>query len=172
MLFRNLKRISILLTPLILLFFFTSCSKLKIDKPDGFAEIKKTRAFKKGELYKAISPEGMLFRIRIEKNYPEMDLAFWSDTLKTHLIKEGYTILDNETEEDLPEKPNNIHFETKDNKGIIFKWVLPYNNESYIYMTALLVCDNEILIAEATGEHTIFRSHYESILKTLQSINY
>ena len=48
-----------------------SCTHIQIDKPEGFAVVQDA------QVYKAISPEGMPFRVRSFENYPVKDLQFW-----------------------------------------------------------------------------------------------
>jgi hypothetical protein len=49
---------------LALLVLTVSCSRLSVVPPDGFAELKGGRS------YRAVSPEGMLYRVRSIKNEP------------------------------------------------------------------------------------------------------
>ncbi len=130
-----------------------SCAHLSVEKPAGFAEVETEK------LYKAVSPEGMLYRVRTVDNYPVQSLAFWSDALKNHLIKEGYTLLG----EGEP-------FQAGNYEGELFEWALPYGHESYIYLTAILVSEETIAIAEAAAEHTVYSEHRESVQKSLKSI--
>jgi hypothetical protein len=143
-----------------ILFFVTisllllgSCTNLAVRKPEGFAVVK-TR-----DQYKAVSPEGMLYRVRIMDNYPVQDLEFWSQALKNQLLKEGYTItVDGE------------RFETMAAPGILFEWAVPYGHESYLYLTAIIVTEKEIAIAEAAAEHTVYRRYRQALRESLQSI--
>lgn len=143
---------------LIVLIFLISlslfaCSKLEVEKPAGFAETaRKTE-------YRAISPEGMLYRVRSVDNYPEKDLDFWSKALKNQLAKEGYFLTD-----------DGEKFTAGDRHGVLYEWGVRYGNEDFIYLTAIIVFDNRITIAEAGGEHTIYAKYRQPILESLKSI--
>jgi len=147
---------------ILILTIFTSCSEFKITKPEGFAEIKEKGSYRtrgSSELYRAVSPEGMILKIRKEKNYPPMELEFWAKTLQNHLIKEGYILISEQGS-----------FETETNKGMFFEWGLPYGNEDYIYLTALLVFDKEIIIGETAALQSIYKNYRSSIIESLKSI--
>jgi len=143
--------------PLVLIvfcMFLVSCSNLRIERPDGFAD------FKERNLYRAVSPEGMLFGVRTVDNYPRKNLDFWAEALKNQLKKEGYRLV----REGEP-------FSAGQHNGMLFEWGVPYANESYIYLTAVLVSGNRIAIAEAGGEHTVYQKHRDALIASLQSLN-
>ena len=139
------------------------CAKLEVKEPGGFAVvIEKSGLFEsKSKPYKAVSPEGMLYGVRLVDNYPPKDLQFWSETLKSHLQKEGYQIVGEGKE-----------FETSDSPGIIFEWAVPHSRQTYIFLTAIVVSDSKIAIAEAAGEHTVFSKHRENLLESLKTISF
>jgi len=130
-----------------------ACSNLEVKKPAGFAEtVRKTE-------YRAISPEGMLYRVRSVENYPVKDIDFWSKALKNQLAKEGYLLTDAGDE-----------FTAGNHRGVLYEWGVRYGNEDFIYLTAIIVFDNRITIAEAGGEHTVYAKYRKSILESLKSI--
>jgi hypothetical protein len=138
--------------PAAVLLLLTGC--LSMEKPEGFAEISPFPT------YRAISPEGLRFRIRTVKNYPPQDLAFWGPALKNQLQAEGYLLL-------RPEEG----FQAANREGLIFEWGLPYRNQSYIYLTAIMIDDKEIVIAEAAGEKELYGRYREALLASLRSLN-
>ena len=133
-----------------------SCTTL-VQKPEGFAEVLPWQVA--ATQYKAVSPEGMIYRVRTVKNYPEQTLEFWAQALQNHLEKEGYRSVS-----------DGRSFETEDNSGRIFEWAMPYGNESYIYLTAIVVSEKRIAVAEAAAEHTIYYQYREALLESLASI--
>jgi hypothetical protein len=138
---------------LICLLLTVSCSRLSVTPPDGFAELKGRRT------YQAISPEGMLYRIRSVKNEPRKELEFWGEALENHLVKEGYRL-----------NGKARSFTSGDREGVSYEWVLPYGNESYLYLTALIVTDKTITLAEATAPYSVFISYRQALLDSLASI--
>ena len=134
----------------------SSCLTL-VQKPEGFAEVFpwQTAATE----YKAVSPEGMVYRVRTLQNYPVQTLEFWAQALQNHLEKEGYRGIS-----------EGRSFETEDNSGMIFEWAMPYGNQSYIYLPAIVVAEKRIAVAEAAAEHTIYYQYREALLESLASI--
>ena len=136
----------------------SGCAKPRVSKPQGFAEVKDSMFF--DPVYKAVSPEGMLFRVRTVKNYPSMELEFWGDSLKNQLMKEGYHL-----------SGEKVSFKLEKSDGILYEWILPYSSDDYIYMTAIMLSGRRIIIAESAAEHTIYKKYRESILESLKTIS-
>jgi hypothetical protein len=133
-----------------------SCTSLA-QKPEGFAEVSPWQVA--AAQYKAVSPEGMIYRVRTLKNYPVQTLEFWASALKNHLEKEGYrSVSDGQP------------FEAGESPGMLFEWAMPYGNQSYIYITAIVVAEKKIAVAEAAAEHTIYYKYREALLESLASI--
>jgi hypothetical protein len=130
-----------------------SCSKIEVKKPAGFAELRK------GSSYYAISPEGVLFRVRHVENYPEKNLDFWSKAVKKHLTEEGYQFIDQEG------------FSATKNPGVLFQWGAPYGRENYIYLTAIIVLGKDIAVAEVACEYSLFATYRDSLLASLKSVS-
>ena len=128
--------------------------KPKVEIPEGFAEAKNRWTFR------AVSPEGMRYKVRTVKNYPEQDLQFWGSALKNHLAKEGYHLMG-----------EGRHFQMKDTDGIFYEWLMPYGNADYIYLTAITISKDRIIIAESTAEHTIYKRYREAVFTSLATIS-
>ncbi len=127
--------------------------KPKVELPEGFAEAENRWTFM------AVSPEGMLYKVRTVKNYPEQDLKFWEAALKNHLTKEGYHLIG-----------EGRHFQSKDSDGIFYEWLMPYGDADYIYLTAITIYKDRIVIAESTAEHRIYKRYREQLLTSLATI--
>jgi hypothetical protein len=136
-----------------LLVLTASCSRLSVVPPEGFAELTGERS------YRAVSPEGMLYRVRSIKNEPRKALSFWGEALENHLIKEGYRL-----------SGEARSFQSGEREGLYYEWVLPYGNESYLYLTALLVTDRTITLAEAAAPHPVFMQYRQALLDSLAGI--
>ncbi len=133
-----------------------SCATL-VQKPEGFAEVSPRQIA--ATQYKAVSPEGMIYRVRTLRNYPVQTLEFWADALENHLEKEGYRSIS-----------EGRSFQAGESTGMIFEWAMPYGNQSYIYLTAIVVSEKKIAVAEAAAEHTIYYQHREALLESLATI--
>ncbi len=150
-----MKKVARIFLPAIALLVFADCTVIRVSKPESFAELKG----KGSSVYEAVSPEGILYRVRTVKNYPEQDLDFWSKALKNQLVKEGYTLIRDEE-----------RFEAGKRRGVLYEWGVPYGNKNYLYLTAIIIFDNKIAVAEAAGEHTLYRKYRDSLLASLTSI--
>ena len=126
-----------------------------VQSPAGYATL--ARCGRGG--FRALSPEGLPFRVRGFKNAPSKDLGFWTEALKSHLAKEGY-------------RPNGEvrPFQTGELAGSILEWVVPYGEESYLYLTALLVTGKRIILAEAAGPYKLYVEYRRGLEESLAGI--
>ncbi len=133
----------------------SAAPRVSLQAPEGYAE---AGAARDGS-YRALSPEGLAFRVRSFRNEPVKDLTFWAEALQAHLLKEGY-------------RPNGEarSFEAGNLPGSAREWVVPYGQESYVYLTALLVAGERILLAEAGGPYKLYLEYRASLQKSLESI--
>lgn len=132
------------------------CTGYKVEAPEGFAELERQGRGR----YRAVSPEGIQFSIKTEKNYPKQDLEYWQTAMRDHMERAGYTLISG------PER-----FETVKQEGVYFEWAAPYQEKDYIYLTGLVVSGNRLLILEAGGELDEFRRYQDNILESLESIS-
>ncbi len=152
-----MKRINLLLMIMLTVLALAACTNFSVKKPAGFAEIV-TPGIRE-TMYKAVSPEGMLYRVRTLDNYPKQDLEFWSNALKNHLQEEGYALtVDGES------------FQAGKHAGMLFEWALPYGQTSYLYLTAIVVSDEKIAVAEAAAEYKVYTAYREALKESLQTI--
>jgi hypothetical protein len=142
-----------LLVPLLLL-ALAGCGRVRIETPEGFARMAGRGA------YRAVSPEGVVFRVRIEKNDPEMGLEFWSRALRNHLEGEGYR-----------GAGDPLEFTAGTSDGALYSWTVPYGPETWTWLTAFVVEGRRIYVAEAAGEHTLMRRYRPAIERSLESLD-
>ena len=132
-----------------------ACTSLQVELPSGFALLSE------GERFLAVSPEGLKFRVRIETNYPEKDVAFWSDALTGQLAEEGY-------------RPRGAgeFFDCPAGHGFFIEWLVPYNGETYTYLTGIVPSGDKLYVAETAAEYTLYETYRESILESLKTISF
>ena len=133
----------------------TACETVpaNLTTPGGFAEYSATE-----KAYRAITPEGVVLRVRSVANEPAQSLKFWSEALEVQLTKSGYILLEKAT------------FSSPAGAGIAFEWNAPFNGEDWVYLTAIAVSADKITIAEAAGEHEHYQDYRQSIVESLSSI--
>lgn len=132
----------------------TACTTppARMSGPEGFARSGT------GEYIGAISPEGVLFRLRWEANDPPQDLEFWSVALERHLVDSGYLRLDSGA------------FAAPAGEGTWHEWLAPVADEDWVYLTAIVVTGPWILVAEAAGPWDLYDAHRDSVRSSLETI--
>lgn len=138
-----------------LLLSILSCRQFDLEAPEGFAESSSNDQFR------AISPEGVVLRVRSVRNNPVQDLVFWSKALENQLTLEGYIALGQEGTLDIPS-----------GEGWYKEWGVPYGAESFVFLTAIFLHKKAIFIAEAAGEGTQFARHREAIMDSLTNLKF
>ncbi len=144
-----MRKITILLACLLVL----SCQKIVLDEPEGFAKVEMRG------MYKAISPEGVVLRIRIVENLPSKGVDFWGEALTFQLKKEGYG-----------SSTEGVFFDGLDKKGYYHEWGMAYGTETYKYLTAIIPYEQSIVITEVAGEYRAYADYRESIIDCLKTI--
>ena len=123
-----------------------------MNTPDGFAR------YEESEEFRLITAEGIVLRARVESNSPRQSLDFWSEALANHLSSSGYVLLEQS------------EFDTGVGEGVVFEWLAPVGGEDWIYMTAIIVVDDQIVVVESAGPHDQYRAYREPIRSELASI--
>ena len=134
---------------------FVACEDIVVKTPAGFA------ALDAENQYAAMSPEGMVFRVRVVPNSPKQSLEFWTEALTNHLEKEGY----------VPVSADN-DFEAAGILGSYSEWSVPYRGDTYKYLIGILVADETIAVAEASSGHDVYSRHRTAVLENLETIEF
>lgn len=117
--------------------------------PEGFAAYDNTKQ------QAAVSPEGVRYAIRYEKNQPHADLSFWQAAMKKRLLDTGYIFVSDST------------IKGSKQSGYLLELSAPAGNQDYIWLIALFVHDKKLQIIEATGEEKLFKLHRAKIVKAM-----
>ena len=81
---------------------------------------------------RAVSPDGVVYRVRTEDNEPTADLPFWQAALKKRMLDAGY-ILVAESETKAGKQP-----------GYLLELAAPVGQEDFVYLIALFVNGSEL----------------------------
>jgi len=123
-----------------------ACSRGFVAKaPAGFAEIPA-----RSEL-RAVSPDGVTFRVRREANKPAAELPFWKEALKRRMLDAGYGLI---AERDI---------KAGTTPGYLLELTAPMGSEDYLYQVAIFVANRHIVVAESAGEVTRYKTRAEDI---------
>jgi hypothetical protein len=148
-----MRRHAIALLAVAVLMMLASCATVpSVDVPTGFAAYRDTTP------PKAVSPEGVGFRLRQVDNEPPQSLEFWAAALGRYMGDAGYVLVDQE------------RFVAVAGSGIAFEWTAPVGEEDWIYLVAVVVAGDRILIAEAAGSVDRYRAHREEVREALTTI--
>ncbi|MCB9763362.1 MAG: DUF4349 domain-containing protein [Alphaproteobacteria bacterium] len=102
--------------------------------PDGFSPYKQKRE------HRAVSADGVLYRVRYARHEPEAEPAFWMEAARERMLAAGYTLI-RETETTLGGQP-----------GFVLELTAPYGVEDYSYLIAVAPAGRKLLIIEVVGE--------------------
>lgn len=120
--------------------------------PAGFASY--TQAGK----IRAVSPEGVVYRVRTEDNKPFAELAFWKEALKKRMLDAGSIFL------------NESPIEADAQEGYLLELTAPYGQQDYTYLVAVFVRGKKIVIAEAAGEVSDLATRRAAVLEAIQNL--
>jgi len=111
------------------------CRHYRAAAPDGFA------GFEKTDDYQAVSPDGVVYRVREEPNEPKADLAFWKEKLRNHMADAGYHV---RSESDIKAGTGE--------PGYLLELTAPVGAVDYLYLVGVFLKGDRIFIAEAAGD--------------------
>lgn len=131
----------------------SACGSFDAAAPKGFA------VYHDGADYRAVSPEGVVYRVRSEANDPEADLAFWREALTKRMSDAGYIVVGEE-----PVKSRN-------GEGHLLELAAPLGARDYAYAVAVFVADDDIVIVEAAGEVTTFKEKRGDIVAAIGELS-
>jgi hypothetical protein len=125
--------------------------------PKDFAHYDRGFLFK-GAL-RSMSPDGVLFTVRSEKNKPRADLGFWREAMKTRMGQAGYRVVADTV------------CTMQGREGALLKLSAPVGNQDYLYWIAFSLnpTGSRILVAEAAGEAKRFLARQEDIAQAISA---
>jgi hypothetical protein len=122
--------------------------------PKGFAPLDSEDPFR------AVTPEGVMYRVRHEPNQPRADLQFWRKALKQRMDEAGYVFVD-----DGEIKASAV-------PGYRLELAAPFGPQDYAYLIALFVNGDKLTLVEAAGEVSQLREHRNELLAAIRRIRW
>ncbi|MBK9576150.1 MAG: hypothetical protein IPK50_23490 [Fibrobacterota bacterium] len=138
------------LFPLLLL---CGCATLKAPSPAGFASFEAT-----SDKSVAVSPDELVWRVRMLDDQPVADLAFWKASLRHHLEQHGHLVVDS-----FP-----LRWEGLPAAGYETRLTVEGRESSYLVATSPR--GKKILVAEAGGPSKSFAQHRSALRIALDSV--
>jgi hypothetical protein len=151
---RALPRVRLLVAVASLVALLAGCATVRpvLEGPKGFAPYREVTSFR------AVSPEGVVLRVRLVANDPPQTLEFWTEALKTQLAGSGYAAVREES------------VETRTGKASLLEWAAPVGEESWIYLTGVAVTPQGIALIEAAGVYASYEKHRAEIIESLRTL--
>ncbi len=119
--------------------------------PDGFG------AYHERRRIRATSPDGVVYRVRVQKNKPEADLAFWEEALRTRMLEAGYHLVEER------------RITSGDSEGALLELGAADGERDQSYLVAFFVEGSKLVIIEAAGEVERFAPRREAITAAIEA---
>jgi hypothetical protein len=124
---------------------------LKLPVPEGFA------AYHERKRLRAASPDGVVYRVRVQKNKPEADLAFWEEAMRTRMFEAGYHLVDEQ------------RIQSGDREGALLELSAADGENDQSYLVAVFVDGSKLIVFEAAGEVERFGPRQDAIHASITS---
>jgi len=124
--------------------------------PEGFAPYQQEF---RAQDYKAVSPEGVTWRIHHEKHTPMADLQFWKDAVRKRMGDAGYNITDS------------AFFKAQGQSGFAFELAAPLGQEDFRYLVGAVPLGTSLIVIEAAGPSEAYLHRKVKILEALGNIS-
>jgi hypothetical protein len=133
---------------------YTSGSKASGTVPEGFAKYQNTK-----KDIKAASADGLLYRIKVVKPNPQADNAFWAEAVSKRMHEAGYH----------PYEAKEVISAEEIASGMVVKCLAPSGEDDLAYWISFKTQGNKLIIIEALGEASTFRTQEEQIIKAIEN---
>jgi hypothetical protein len=130
-----------------------SGSFYRLKTPQGFALVQN------GLTYRAISPEGVRLQIRRGRNYPKKGVDFWAPAMVRQLRQGGYQ-----------GKGDGESVDTALGKGFYIEWGVPFGQQDFVYLVAIIPRGKHIYMIEAAGDVRVFGKYRDTILDVVKTL--
>lgn len=118
----------------------SACRQFEAKAPAGFAAYDDSTLGLPASEYRAISPDGVRFRVRTVGNEPKGDSALWTAALRRSLERKGYRLTDSGS------------LRTEDGHDlVVVRGVIGLGGMDYGYVIGFHVKGSSVVLAEAGG---------------------
>ena len=135
-------------------FFLFSCASFKAKAPENFAEYNDSPSGK----FKAVSSDGVLYRVSEYKQKAEASMDFWREAFLLKMKNANY-----KREDSL-----SVSIGGKAAIGYVFSFA--NSTGSDLYLVAAVQSEKKVFVVEATGESTKFENRKKDILDAIGKI--
>ncbi len=131
-----------------------ACVGLSAPTPEGFARFGET------SVMRAVSSDGVMYRVRLVDNDPKADLDFWREAFKKRMLEAGYRVV---ADGDIT---------AAGTPGYLLELAAPVGQQDYAYAIAIYLQGSDIMVIEAAGEVTRFQKHRESVVTAMAAVEF
>jgi hypothetical protein len=131
-----------------------SCASFNAKAPENFAAFCES----KGDKFKAISSDGVLYRVSAYEQEAEASMDFWKEAFLLKMKNANYK----------QEDSLNISIGGKAAMGYIFSFANSTGQD--LYLVAAVQSKEKMLVVEATGESAKFENRKKDILNAIGNI--
>jgi hypothetical protein len=131
-----------------------SCAPFIAKAPENFAAYNENE----GDTFRAISSDGVLYRVSAYKQKSEASMDFWKDAFSLNMRNLNYK----------QEDSLNISISGKAAMGYIFSFANSTGQD--LYLVAAVPNGNKMLVVEASAEREKFNARKADILKAIGEI--
>ncbi|MCB9497358.1 MAG: hypothetical protein H6686_10785 [Fibrobacteria bacterium] len=126
------------------------CAAFQGAHPRGFAPWSDND----GRLYRAATPDGLVWRIRSEPHLPQAGLSFWKRAIRERLRGSGYQVVDS------------LAFQMGDRPAFAFEAGI----DQEAWLVAIQPGEKRIVVVEVAGPLQAYQTHRQDILDALTRI--
>ena len=135
-------------------FFLFSCASFKAQTPENFAEYSDSPSGK----FKAVSSDGVLYRVSEYKQKAEASMDFWREAFLLKMKNTNYK----------QEDSLSVSIGGKAAIGYVFSFA--NSTGSDLYLVAAVQSDKKVFVVEAAGERAKFENRKKDILDAIGKI--
>jgi hypothetical protein len=156
---RRVLSILALIPVIVLVIFLISLRKgFDASAPQGFAPYTGWHALLTRE-FRAVSSDGVVYRVRREANEPVAELSFWKEALKKRMLDAGYVFVADSS------------VKAGTTTGYLLELAAPMGAQDYSYLVAAFVDGKHIIVVESAGEVTRLAKHKADIVKAMEALS-
>lgn len=131
-----------------------ACTPFKARAPRGFAALAGKSPFR------ALTPEGVIYRVRQADNEPKAGLAFWRQATKRRMQEAGYVYVGEQS------------VKAAGVPGYLLELAAPFGEKDFSYLVAVFVRDDDLTLVEVTGEVAHVRARRDAVLRAIESLSW
>lgn len=133
-------------------FVLVSCAGFQGHAPQGFAP------YSQGKGFRAVSPDGVVYRVQSSRLSSEADLAFWREALNSRMKQAGYHLVDS------------LNLEVDHTPAYALWMEAPLGSVDQSYMVVAIPKGKKLVVVEAAGDTPLFTARKQAILDAVKQV--